>query len=283
MTLDLNWIPIADPGDARLGPFLHLPLRKATGQLTEGQFIAEGRLVVERLLRCRYRTDALLVSASKVNWASQTVLAAANEREELRTVPIYVLPDQILSAVVGFEFHSGIMGCGHRALPEVLQRQMLGWFASVPTVVKRETLIVLPAMNSAENLGSIIRSGHGLGAAGLVLSNRSADHLSRRVIRVSMGHALAFPCWRTDDWVGDLQRLRTAGFRLIGVEHHPRMQLLNTAKRYERQALVFGNEFDGLDETTLSMMDDIVGLEMHHSVDSLNVAVTTAIALHHFV
>lgn len=283
MTLDLNWIPIADPGDTRLGPFLHLPLRKASGQLTDGQLIAEGRLVVERLLRCPYRTDALLVSESKADWAAQTLTAAAVDREELRTVPIYVLPDHILSDVVGFEFHSGIMGSGHRAVPDELQRRMLEWFAPKTAVAKRETVIVLPAMNSAENLGSIIRSGHGLGAAGLVLSTRSADHLSRRVIRVSMGHALAFPCWRSEDWMDDLQRLRMAGFRLIGIEHHPRMQLLNTARRFERQALVLGNEFSGLDETTLSMMDDIVGLEMHNAVDSLNVAVTTAIALHHFV
>lgn len=279
----LNWIPLTDPGDARLGPFLHLPLRKASSQLTDGRFIAEGRLVVERLLRCPYRTDALLVSESKVDWAAQTLTAAAIEREELRSVPTYVLPDHILSEVVGFDFHSGVMGSGDRAVPEELQRRMLGWFSPAPAVAKRETVVVLPAMNSAENLGSIIRSAHGLGAAGLVLSTQSADHLSRRVIRVSMGHALAFPCWRTEDWIGDLQRLRMAGFRLIGIEHHPRMQLLTTARRFERQALVFGNEFSGLDEATLSMMDDIVGLEMHNAVDSLNVAVTTAIVLHHFV
>jgi tRNA G18 (ribose-2'-O)-methylase SpoU len=44
-----------------------------------------------------------------------------------------------------------------------------------------------------------------------------------------------------------------------------------------------GNEFAGLDDTTLALMDDIVGIPMHPSVDSLNVAVTAAIALHHYV
>jgi tRNA G18 (ribose-2'-O)-methylase SpoU len=284
VTLDLNWIPITDPSDARLGPFLHLPLRKATGSFASGPFVGEGRLVVERLLRCPYRPSGLLVAESKVGWAEATIRAIATERSELLALPIYVLPDDALNRVVGFEFHSGIMGSGERSVPEILQQQMTAWFtprSQAPS--KRETIIVLPAMNSAENLGSIIRSAHGLGGGGLILSALSADHLSRRVIRVSMGHALAFPCWRTDDWIGDLQRLRLAGFRLIGIEHHARMKPLASAQRYDRQALIFGNEFAGLDDATLDLMDDIVGIAMHNAVDSLNVAVTAAITLHHFV
>ena len=284
MTLDLNWIPITDPSDARLGPFLHLPLRKATGSFASGPFVGEGRLVVERLLRCPYRPSGLLVAESKVGWAEATIHVIATERSELLALPIYVLPDDALNRVVGFEFHSGIMGSGERSVPENLLQQMTAWFtprSQAPS--KRETIIVLPAMNSAENLGSIIRSAHGLGGGGLILSALSADHLSRRVIRVSMGHALAFPCWRTDDWIGDLQRLRLAGFRLIGIEHHARMKPLASAQRYDRQALIFGNEFAGLDDATLDLMDDIVGIAMHNAVDSLNVAVTAAITLHHFV
>lgn len=284
MELDFNLIHITDPGDSRLGPFLHLPLRKASGRISDGLFIAEGRLVVERLLRCPYQPAGLLIANQKLDWCQTVVRAAADVRPDLQSLPIYVLPDDVLNQVVGFEFHSGIMGSGLRAVPAALQQPMREWFGPrLHTAGPSETLVVLPAMNSAENLGSIIRSAHGLGAAGLVLSAKSADHLSRRVIRVSMGHALAFPCWRSEDWIDDLRRLRTVGFRLIGIEHHPRMQPLRTAKRYTRQALVFGNEFAGLDEATLEMMDDVVGIEMQNDVDSLNVAVTAAIALHHFV
>jgi tRNA G18 (ribose-2'-O)-methylase SpoU len=283
VSIELNLIPITDPRDIRLGPFLHLPLRKATGSSVEGQFVGEGRLVVERLLRCPYPPTGLLVAESKVGWAESSITAASADRPELRELPIYVLPDDVLNHVVGFEFHSGIMGSGHRAVPRVLQQRMTEWFAArSPAASGRETIIVVPAMNSAENLGSIIRSAHGLGAAGLILSAQSADHLSRRVIRVSMGHALSFPCWRSENWIDDLQRLRAVGFRLIGIEHHPQMQPLAASKQYERQVLVFGNEFAGLDEATLEMMDDIVGIEMHNTVDSLNVAVTAAIVLHHF-
>lgn len=283
MTCNLNLISITDPSDIRLGPFLHLPLRKSSGSGAAGQFVAEGRLVVERLLRCPYQPTGLLVAESKVGWAEATVKAASVERPEFHELPIYVLPDDALNGVVGFEFHAGVMGSGHRAVPEVLQQRKAEWFAPrSPSSLGPETLIVLPAMSSVENLGSMIRSAHGLGAAGLILSAQSADQLSRRVIRVSMGHSLSFPCWRSDDWIGDLQRLRAVGFRLIGIEHHPRMQPLAASKQYERQALVFGNEFAGLDEATLEMMDDIVGIEMQNGVDSLNVTVTAAIVLHHF-
>ncbi|MDP1561617.1 MAG: RNA methyltransferase [Pirellulaceae bacterium] len=284
MELDFNLIHITDPGDSRLGPFLHLPLRKAAGRLSEGLFIAEGRMVVERLLRSPYQPAGLVITNNKLEWCQAVVRAATNVRPDLQSLPIYVLPDDVLNQVVGFEFHSGIMGSGLRTVPPALQQLMTDWFAPrLHNAATSETLVVLPAMNSAENLGSIIRSAQGLGAAGLVLSSQSADHLSRRVIRVSMGHALAFPCWRSEDWIDDLRRLRAVGFRLIGIEHHARMQPLATAKRSTRQALIFGNEFAGLDDATLEMMDDVVGIEMQNEVDSLNVAVTAAIALHHFV
>jgi tRNA G18 (ribose-2'-O)-methylase SpoU len=98
-----------------------------------------------------------------------------------------------------------------------------------------------------------------------------------------MGHALAFPCWRTPDWRTDLQRLRSAGFRLIGIEHHARMVPLASVRPAPRQALVLGNEFSGLDAEVLDQMDQVVGIPMANGVDSLNVAVTAAIALHHFL
>lgn len=298
MTRQLLLQPVSDPRDPRLEPFQSLPLRKASTSTPDGWFVAEGRLVVERLLRSPFESAALLVADSKRAWVESVVIEATGGQTPAPPLPVFLLPDAAMPEVVGFDFHSGILGAGLRQTPPAWNDLFAGWFQPVPHRLSpilsdnggsledragHETLLVLPAMNSAENLGSILRSARGLGAVGAILSAQSADPLSRRVIRVSMGHALAFPCYQSLDWRADLGRLRAAGFRLIGIEHHPRMQSLHRAARYPRQALVMGNEFAGLDETTLALMDDIVGIPMHPSVDSLNVAVTAAIALHHYV
>lgn len=310
MLSPLEFQPVSDPADPRLTPFLALPLRKSVGAAPDEWFIAEGRLVVERLLASPFAPVALLVAESKQRWVETVCAAAVSARELPGPLPVYLLPDERMPDVVGFDFHSGILGAGRRQTPPVWTAEFARWFIGRQTLAKAgtepppeagsdgavspaipggvstgrvsETLLILPAMNSAENLGSILRSARGLGAIGAVLAAQSADPLSRRVIRVSMGHALSFPCWHSQDWRRDLLRLREAGFRLIGIEHHPRMRSLHHAPRYPRQALVMGNEFAGLDEETLEMMDDIVGIPMHPAVDSLNVAVTAALALHHY-
>lgn len=301
---------VGDPADPRLKPFLALPLRKSVGAAPDEWFIAEGRLVVERLLASPYEPVALLVTESKQGWVETVCAAAVSVRDLPGPLPVYLLPDDRMPEVVGFDFHSGILGAGRRQTPSVWTTEFARWFddrrthatfgiespteadsgtagsparqAGAFTEAATETLLILPAMSLAENLGSILRSARGLGATGAVLAAQSADPLSRRVIRVSMGHALSFPCWHSPDWRRDLLRLREAGFRLIGIEHHPRMCPLHRAPRYPRQALVLGNEFAGLDDVTLEMMDDIVGIPMHPAVDSLNVAVTAALALHHY-
>lgn len=298
MIRPLQLVSVTDSRDPRLEPFQSLPLRKASHSPPDAWFVAEGRLVVERLLRSPFAPAALLVAESKRAWVQSVVLAATGDQSSTGPLPVYLLPDAAMPEVVGFDFHSGILGAGLRHTPPAWNDLFESWFqpaihpssatdsntsGSVDDRAGNETLLVLPAMNSAENLGSIIRSARGLGAAGAILSAQSADPLSRRVIRVSMGHALAFPCYQSPAWRADLLRLRAAGFRLVGMEHHPRMQSLHQAPRYRRQALVMGNEFAGLDGATLDLMDDIVGIPMHPSVDSLNVAVTAAIALHHYL
>jgi tRNA G18 (ribose-2'-O)-methylase SpoU len=289
----LNIIPLTDPLDPRLAPYWALPQKKSGGAEASGLFIAEGRMVVERLLRSPYQPAGLLVAESKRSWAEHGLAQSGSSGGQQSGWPIYTLPDAVLHQAVGFQFHSGIMGCGRRQVPAVLQERMDDWFRPRPAIphrlksgesgAGRETLLVLPAVNSAENLGSIIRSAHGLGAAGMILGQQSADPLARRVIRVSMGHTLAFPYLRSPDWRTDLQRLREAGFCLIGIEHHSRMVPLRRARPAPRQALVFGNEFSGMDNAVLDLMDQVVGIPMANQVDSLNVAVSAAIALYHFL
>ena len=46
--------PLDDPQDARLAPYLNLPDRQLQ-HLTEGLFIAEGELVVRKLIDSTYR------------------------------------------------------------------------------------------------------------------------------------------------------------------------------------------------------------------------------------
>ena len=78
-----EWIESVD--DPRLATFRDLPLRKGgivpsrggsgegLGHQDPGAFVAEGRLVVERLLDSPYETTSFFIAESKRSWLDDTV------------------------------------------------------------------------------------------------------------------------------------------------------------------------------------------------------------------
>ena len=86
-----------------------------------------------------------------------------------------------------------------------------------------------------------------------------------------------------DDWSGGLDALRETGYHLAALTPAAAAVALDdytppaTARGI---ALILGNEGEGLSEPALSRADVTVRIPTEPAVDSLNVAVTAAIALH---
>ena len=56
---------------------------------------------------------------------------------------------------------------------------------------------MVEAVDNPINIGSIVRNAVALGWDGMIFDYTSADPLSRRSLRVSMGQAIAFPAARS--------------------------------------------------------------------------------------
>lgn len=296
----MNLIPIEDIDDVRLAPYRDLKLtQSATANRTttisndvdtrfafsigQGHFIAEGRIVAQRLLESAYRVESLVVASRKIDWVETQL----GKRPDLAELPVYCLPDVKIEQMIGFEFHSGILGCGLRTTPTSLLNLARSWFQPIDDKCQAtndgtSSLVALPYISQPENLGSILRSARALGVAGLLVDRRSVDPFSRRVLRVSMGHALGVPILKCDDVRTELQELRRVGFRMIGVEVDQTMIPLQFARPVGRQVLILGSEFEGLGREWLDWVDQVVGIPMPPEVDSMNVAVVAAIAMHQF-
>jgi tRNA G18 (ribose-2'-O)-methylase SpoU len=130
-------------------------------------------------------------------------------------------------------------------------------------------------------MGGIFRNVAALGGsrAGVILSPRCCDPLYRKAIRVSMGHVLRVAWARVDDWAQGLEAIRGAGFDLIGLSPE------GSAGSIEeigpgRMALVLGSEGAGLSAAAAGRVGRVVRIPMSEGVDSLNVSVACAIALH---
>src|SRR6187455_621259 len=101
---------IADPSDRRIAAY------RAVGDPVslerDGLFVAEGRLVVERLLELpAFRVHSVLVTPP-----AAAALSAALERRP--DVTVYVCEPATLEQIAGYNFHRGCVALAFRPQPQ---------------------------------------------------------------------------------------------------------------------------------------------------------------------
>jgi len=260
-------IDITDPDDDRLDDFRDLNSidRRPDLPTGKGLVIAEGVLVVQRMLGSRFSPHAFLGTERRL-----TELAA--DLGGVRA-PFYRATAEVMAEVIGFHLNRGVLGAARRP-PELTTAEVL---------TEARTLAVLEGVNDHENLGSIFRNAAGLGVDGVIFGTGCADPLYRRAVRVSMGHALLVPFARTQRWPGDLELLRDNGFRLLAMTPDPRADTLADAMGAlagQKVAVLVGAEGPGLTEMTMRASDVRVCIPMSRGTDSLNVATAAACAFY---
>jgi tRNA G18 (ribose-2'-O)-methylase SpoU len=79
-----------------------------------------------------------------------------------------------------------------------------------------------------------------------------------------------------------LEKLRSDGFRLVGLEQTTNSQNLHEYQFERRTALVVGNERSGLTKEVLAMLDDVVEIPVWGLSYSYNVATAATMALYEY-
>ncbi|NKR42735.1 RNA methyltransferase [Rhodococcus hoagii] len=257
-------IDIADPADPRLGDYRDLNSSDRRPDLPGGKglVIAEGVLVVQRMLASRFTPNSLLGVDRRL-----TELSADLEGVD---VPFYRTTADVMAQVVGFHLNRGVLAAAHRP-PAV----------DVEDVLRdARTVAVLEGVNDHENIGSMFRNAAGLGVDAILFGAAVADPLYRRAVRVSMGHALRVPFAQIPEWPRGLNILRDKGFQLISLTPNPSAPTLAEAMTGERVALLLGAEGPGLTEDAMRVTDVRARIPMSAGTDSLNVATAAAMAFY---
>ncbi len=251
--------------DPRIAGYRNLPDRTLRG---ENIFIAEGKLVVLRLLDSPYEVESVLAADVHAEPIAQIVGNRA---------PVYVATEQLLQQIVGYPFHRGVLALGRRPTQIPNWEEILQQFSLHQPL----RLVVLPAINQPENLGLIFRSACALGIDAVLLGPQTVDPLSRRVLRLSMGGLLHIRWARTEHLVSDLRQLaeRWQVVRVAAVVD-PAATALEEFSWPPRAALLLGNEFEGLPTYVQRLCDARLTIPMHHPMDSLNVGVAAGIFLY---
>ncbi len=257
---------IDDFDDPRLVPFKGM--RTMNWTAGSGWFIAEGGKLVERLMRSGYGIHALLISDKYLEeWQSRIPAGTA----------AYVVPEARVAELLGFNFHRGIIACGLRRPPLDLRQQL------ADPLSKDATLVALQGVQDPENLGGILRSCAALGIQHILVGPNSADPLSRRVLRVSMGTVLKLNLYASRDLVADLQWLKAQhGVESIATTLAEDSVALEQTGRSSPVCILMGNEAHGLPMELQQAADRRVKIDMRLGTDSLNVSVAAGIVMHYY-
>lgn len=261
-------IEIADLDDPRLAPYRMVRERDLAGR--QGLFIAEGKVVLDALLRHgRYPLLSVLVAGPRRTGLTGLLSRVPGE------VPIYVVPQQAMERLTGFPIHRGLLAAGQRLpLPSAA-----GLLAALPP--GPATVLVLEGLTNHDNTGACFRNAAAFGVQALLLDPTCCDPLYRKSIRVSAGQALALPYSQGDPLAVMLAALRDHGFSLVALTLAPSAKKLTPGfpRPAPRLALILGSEGPGLSAAACAAADVQLTIPMAPGVDSLNVATAAAVAL----
>jgi tRNA G18 (ribose-2'-O)-methylase SpoU len=254
--------------DARIADYAHVA--DSAWLLERGLFVAEGRLVVRRLLE----TDRFDVQSVLLTPAAVAALGGALSAERYRDrLPVYVCEQAVLNELAGFNFHRGCLALAKRPLDTVPLDRFAG----------AHRLLALEGVGNPDNVGGLFRVAAAFGARGVLLDQRSGDPLYRKAVRTSMGAALRVPFTKSVSWLDDLRWLQRAGTKLVALTPDRSATTLHAfaASLAPDQPLVLmlGAEEPGLTAAARELADIRVRIPISDEVDSLNVVVAAGIAL----
>ncbi len=260
-------IMIADSDDPRIQPYRDIRERDLVGR--EGLFVAEGRVVLAMLLASRaYRPLSLLIAAHRLEALADLLEKVPDD------VPVFAVAQTVLDGIAGFPLHRGILAIGRRidtpTAEELLER-----------LPARADILLLSAIANHDNMGGIFRNAAAFGAKAILLDSDCCDPLYRKAIRVSVGAALLVPFARIPREEKPVDLLERHGFAPLALSPAGSMQLADLMPS-ARNAVLLGAEGPGLSPDLIARATS-VRIPMAPGFDSLNVATTSGIVLHHLV
>jgi tRNA G18 (ribose-2'-O)-methylase SpoU len=258
-------IEIASASDPRVAAFRDIREKELAAR--EGLFVGETLVVLEAMLARPDAVRAVLASPRMLGRTRELLVSSRC------MAPLYTAPDAVLEQLTGIDLHRGVLATGARAPYEPVAP------ADFAPSRPPRTVLVAEDITNIDNIGQLFRIAAAFGADAVLLSPSCHDPLYRKSLRVSTGHALRVPAVRAEDWPGDLARF-CARFDLAVVATAIQSSVpIASIGRPAGVAIVVGHESKGVSEAVRAIAARVVRIPMAAGVDSLNVAVSAAIAL----
>lgn len=139
--------------------------------------------------------------------------------------------------------------------------------------------LILDGVQDPHNLGACLRTADAMGVSAVIIPKDRAVGLTPSVQKVACGAAFTTPLIPVTNLARSLRGLQERGVWLVGLDAHTEDHLHDIGLTGPI-ALVMGSEGDGLRRLTKQTCDYLAKIPMWGTVESMNVSVSTGIALY---
>jgi 23S rRNA (guanosine2251-2'-O)-methyltransferase len=138
-------------------------------------------------------------------------------------------------------------------------------------------IIIAHDIRSLHNVGSILRNAAAFGVAKVYLTGITGTPPRKEIAKVALGAELLVP-WEAGDIYSVLDALRQDGYRILALENTKEAVDITSVDSQEKDALLLGNEVEGIAPDLLARTDLAVIIPMAQK-RSLNVSVASGVAM----
>jgi 23S rRNA (guanosine2251-2'-O)-methyltransferase len=189
-----------------------------------------------------------------------------------KKIPVEWREREYLDELTGGTDHQGIVGLRHAFV-----------YADLDDLLKNrnphlsfDLILILDSVLDPQNLGSIIRSAHCLGANGVVIPTDRAASVTPAVIKASAGSAAQLPIARVTNLSQTIDYLKGKGFWVFGADAHEGKNLREQDFNCP-MVLILGGEAKGIRPLVKKKCDFLLTIPMAGTFDSFNVAIAAGI------
>jgi TrmH family RNA methyltransferase len=147
--------------------------------------------------------------------------------------------------------------------------------------VDSSPFIALDGVSDPGNVGTIIRTAEWFGFQNIILGKECADLFNPKTIRATMGSFLRMRIAETDS-LGDFISSHYPDFEVYSAELSAKIPMDSISPKPNKFGLVFGSEAHGVSKETRSAITNKYIITGKGQAESLNVAVSSGIAMNYF-
>lgn len=232
-------------------------LKEKKHRIKSDKYLIEGLRFVEEAIKSKVSIDSIIFTES-FKEKNPDLFLKINEN-----IKLIQMNEALLKQLCSTENPQGIVGVINMQNKELKSGELV---------------VLVDKVQDPGNMGTIIRTAHAAGAAGIVMTKGTVDIYNDKTLRSTMGSIFYIPIVE-DDSLDFVKSLKKEGYKLVVSS----LQGKNNFFEENLQGKVMiavGNEGNGVSDEVYDIADIKVKIPMPGEAESLNVAVATSIMIY---